>query len=132
MKSKGFDILLDSEGKGIIGCMGVIVLFAAILFMGIKLGPIYYSNYTFEEDLKTVTSRAGARFTSNDTIIDEILNLAKENNINLSRKDAGKNIKIERYAGQVHINVQYFVPVDFIVIQKNLKFQVRLSSFTAG
>lgn len=127
MKSKGTDILHDSEGKGFLGCIAVIVLIAAMIFIGVKLGPIYYSNYQFEEALKTVTSRAGARFISNEKIIEDILSLAGEKNINLKEE----NIKIERYAGQVHIEVRYVVPVDLLVMHKKLEFQIKASSFTA-
>ena len=132
MKSKGFETLRDSEGKGFLGCMGAIVILAAMIFIGIKLGPVYYSNYTFEEDLKTLVSRAGARYTPNETIIIDILESAKENNIHMTHDAARDNIKIERFAGQLHISVQYFVPVDFLIIQKNLKFEIKLSTFTAS
>jgi hypothetical protein len=131
MKSKGSDILLNSEGKGLIGCIGAIILLAALIFVGIKLGPIYYSNFIFEEDIKNVTSRAGARGLKNDVIIEDILELARKNNINLTEKDASKNIKIERYAGMVHIEVLYFVPVDFLVMEKTFKFEITASSFSA-
>ena len=131
MKSTGFNTLRDSEGKGILGCIGIIVLLAAILFVGIKLGPIYYSNYLFEEDLKTVVSRSGARYTPDETIITEVVELAQKNHINLTHENAKNNIKIERFAGQIHISVQYFVPVDFLILRRNLRFQIKLSTFTA-
>ena len=132
MKSKGFNTLRDCEGKGFLGCMLGIILIAAVIFVIVKMGPIYYSNYMFEEDLKTVISRAGARLTTNEQIVKNILDLARKNDINLTPKDVNKNIKIERFAGQIHINVQYFVPVNFLIMQKDLKFQIELSSFTAS
>lgn len=131
MKLKGFDAFLNSEGKGIIGCMGAIILVVVILFMGIKLGPVYYSNFIFEEDVKSVVSRASSHAQNNEAITKDILALAKKNNINLTTKNAHKNIKIERYAGQIHVEIQYFVHVDFLVIEKNLKFEVKTSSFVA-
>jgi hypothetical protein len=132
MKSKGFDTLRDSEGKGFLGCIGAIVVLAAIIFVGIKLGPVYYSNYTFEEGLKTLVSRAGARYTQDEKIVTDILDLAQQNNINLTHENSKDNIKIERYAGQIHINVRYFVPVDFLIMRRNLKFEIKLSTFTAA
>jgi hypothetical protein len=131
MKSNGFDTLRDSEGKGILGCIGAIVLLAAIIFVGIKLGPVYYSNYQFEEDLKTLVSRSGARYTPDQQIIIEVVELAQKNHINLTHENAKNNIKLERFAGQLHISVQYFVPVDFLIIRRNLRFQIKLSTFTA-
>ena len=132
MKSTGFNTLRDSEGKGILGCIGIIVLLAAILFVGIKLGPVYYTNYTFEEELKTVVSRAGARYVPNEKIVIDILELAQQNNINLTHENSKDNIKIERFAGQIHINVRYYVPVDFLIMRRNLKFEIKLSTFTAS
>ena len=130
MKSTDFNTLRDSEGKGILGCIGAIVLFAAIIFVGIKLGPIYYSNYLFEEDLKTLVSRAGARYIPDDTIITEAVELAQKNHINLTHENAKNNIKIERIAGLLHITVQYSVPVDFLILRRNWRFQIKLSTFT--
>jgi hypothetical protein len=131
MKLEGSDILLNSEGKGLIGCIGAIILLAVLVFAGIKLGPIYYTNFIFEEDIKNVTSRAGARGLKNDIIIEDILELARRKDINLTKENASKNITIERYAGMVHIEVRYFVPVDFLVMEKNFEFEIKASSFSS-
>lgn len=132
MKLKDTGLLLNTEGKGFLGCMLGIVLTAAIIFAAIKLGPVYYSNYMFEEELKNITSDAGARFRPNDTIITEIVNTAKKFDITIKAADTNKNIKIERFAGQIHITVRYYVPVDFLVFRKTFKFEIKNSSFTAS
>lgn len=131
MKIKGSAILSDSEGKGFLGCMVAIVLLAAMIFAAVKLGPIYYSNYMFEDELKSITSEAGARFIDNEEITRQILDAARKLNIRITPEDAKKDIKIERFAGQIHITVQYFVPVDFLIFQKTFEFQSKNSSFTA-
>jgi hypothetical protein len=127
MKLKGLDGLVNSEGKGILGCMTAIVLLGLAIFLGIKLGPIYYSNFTFEADLKTEVSRAGSRFIDNDSIVKDVLDLAKKNEVHVTKE----GIRIERFAGQVHITVQYSVPVDFAVLERDINFQIKVSSFTA-
>ena len=132
MKIKGSGKLMNDEGKGLIGCIAAIILLAAMIFAGVKLGPVYYANYIFEEDLKNVTSQAGARFISDENIVDDILKVAREDNINLKQKDAKQNITIQRFAGQIHINVKYYVPIDFLIFKKTLKFEIKLSSFTAA
>ncbi len=131
MKSIDFDTLRDSEGKGFLGCMTAIVVLAALIFVGIKLGPVYYTNYTFEAELETLTSKAGARYTPNEKIIVDILELARQHNIDLTHENAKDNIRIERFAGQLHINVQYFVPVDFLILERRFRFQIKISTFTA-
>jgi hypothetical protein len=118
-------LLSDSEGKGLIGCILSIVLFLLVVFVGILLGPIYYNNYNFESDVKTEVSRAGARSYDNETIIKDIIDLAKRNEIRLT----GENIKVDRYAGQLHLIINYSVPVDFLVIQRDIDFQINVSSF---
>jgi len=125
MKSSVFQDLRSSEGKGIIGCMLAIVLLAAAIYLGIILVPIYYANFNFENDVKTTASRAGARYFDNDQVIKEILTLAKRNEIRLKREA----VKVERFAGQLHIRVNYSVPVDFIILERDLNFKIDASSF---
>jgi len=128
MTPKGPNSMRDSEGKGLLGCLASLVLLGVAIFLGIKLVPIYYSNFNFETDLKTEVSRVGSRFIENEIVIRDILQLAKKNEITLDKQD----IRIERFAGQVHITVDYAVPVDFMVLVHTLKFQIKVSSFTPG
>lgn len=117
--------LRSADGKGLIGCMVAIVLFAVVIYLAIVLGPIYYSNFNFESGIKTTASRAGSRFFSNEQIVAEIMDLAKRDEIRIKKE----NIEIDRFAGQVHIKVYYSVPVDFIVFDRNLDFEIEASSF---
>jgi len=128
MRSKGPRILHDSEGKGLIGCVIFIVLFAIAIFLAITLGPIYYSNYSFESELKTEASRAGSHFIDDETVMKDVLDLAKRNEIQLARED----IKLERFAGQLHITVHYAVPVDLLITRRNLNFDITASSFVGA
>lgn len=117
--------LRDPQGKGMIGCMFFIVLAAVAIYLAILLGPVYYANYSFESQLETEASRAGAKFLDNDSIIKDVLDLAKRNEIRLKERD----IRIERFAGQIHIDVNYTVPVDFAFFKKDINFNVEASSF---
>lgn len=117
--------LRSSEGKGLVGCMVAIVLFAVVIYLAIVLGPVYYSNFSFENGIKTTATRAGTRFFTNDQIVIEIMELAKRDEINISKE----NIEIDRFAGQVHIRVYYSVPVNFIVFERDLDFEIEASSF---
>jgi len=125
MKTSLLRELRSSEGKGVIGCLLSIVMLAVAIYLGIVLFPIYYSNFNFENDVKTVASRAGAHFLDNQQITKDILSLAKKNEIRIKRED----IKLERFAGQLHIRVDYSVPVDFIVMERALNFKIEASSF---
>jgi len=125
MKSLRLQILRDCEGKGLTGCLTALVLLGCTVYLAFTVGPIYYSNYNFESDLKTEVSRAGAHFYDDETVIRDVLDLGKKNEIRLEKQ----NVRIDRFAGQMHVNVNYSVPVDFGVMQKNLAFQLTASSF---
>jgi hypothetical protein len=125
MKPNGLRSLRDSEGKGLVGCLIFIVLTCVAIFMAIQLGPIYYANFNLEAEVKTEVSRAGARFLDDETVAKDIIDMAKRNDIRLDRK----NIKVQRFAGQVHIEVNYSVPIDFIIMQRDLSFHIKESSF---
>jgi hypothetical protein len=126
MKSKSLRRLFyESEGKGLIGCFLSIVLLLAAAFFAITLGPVYYNNLNFESDVKTEVSRAGARFFDNEAVIKNVMDLARRNEIRLSRE----NIQVERYAGQVHIKLEYSVPVDLLVTERDWTFKINVSSF---
>ena len=121
----GLRNLRDSDGKGITGCLLFLVLIGIAVVLAIGLGPIYYSHSRFEAAVKTEVSRAGSQSLNDDAIIDSILALAENNKIGITRK----NILIERFAGQVHAEVRYTVPVSFIFFTRDIGFQIQASSF---
>jgi len=51
--------------------------------------------------------------------------MAKNNDIPLEKE----NIKIQRLAGQIVIDVNYSVLVDFVIFERDLNFNIRASSF---
>ena len=105
--------------------MVALVLFAVAIYLGITVGPIYYANFNFENGIKTTASRAGAHFFTDEQIVTEILDLAKRDEIRIKKE----NISVDRYAGQVHIQVNYSVPVNFVLFDRDLNFKVEASSF---
>ncbi len=125
MKSPGPRIVRDTEGKGILGCIFMTVLIGVAIFLAIKLGPIYYSNYNLDSEIKDEVSRAGAHLYDDDRVAADIMAMAKRNDIRLKRED----IQVQRFAGQIHIKVDYFVPVDFLVLQHDMSFSIKASSF---
>ncbi len=124
MRSNGVS-LRACEGKGLFGCMVFLILLTAAIIVALKLGPIYYTNYSFESDVRTEASRAGARFLDDETIVKDLMALGKKNEIRIKKE----NIIIDRFAGQIHIEVHYAVPVDFIFFRRHLNFKIKTSSF---
>jgi hypothetical protein len=121
-------ILRECEGKGLVGCSVFIVLMGVAIVLAVRLGPIYYANFNFESDIKTEASRAGARFTDDETITRDVLAMAKRNDIRLKRE----NIKVDRFAGQIHIEVRYAVPVDYLFFERDVNFHIKASSFVGS
>jgi hypothetical protein len=115
----------NSEGKGAVGCILFLALAAAATVAGIRLVPLYYSVKSFETDVKTEVSRAGANFYSDEILVKNVLDLARRNELRVKRED----VKLERFAGQVFLTIQYNTPVDFVVFQRNVNFNIKASSF---
>lgn len=120
-----FKGLRDSAGKGMIGCIIFLLVIGTAIFLALRLGPLYYSNHNFKSDIETEVSRAGAKSLKNEVIVDNILATAKMYGIEISPDD----ITVDRFAGQVHVEVNYAVPINFALFQRGLKFHIESSSF---
>ena len=125
MKQDSVWNLRKQDGKGMVGCMFALVLLFVGGIAGIRLFPPYYAHKSFQTDVATEVSRAGAQFLDDETVMKNILAMAGRNEIQLKRD----NVKLERFAGQLHVTVRYSVPVDFIVFKRNMEFEARASSF---
>jgi hypothetical protein len=121
----GFRGLRGSDGKGILGCLLILVLIGIVIVLAIGIGPVYYSHNKFEAAVQAEVSRAGSQSLNDEVIIHSILAAAESNKIGLTPK----NIMVERYAGQVHIEVNYTVPVSFVFFVRDIHFQIQASSF---
>jgi hypothetical protein len=116
------------EGKGSLGCIVSIFLVIIIIFVSFKLGPPYFSHYEFKGEVKHAVSRYGARAISDENIKKDLINLAEKNKVLLKNE----NIQIRRFAGQLILNVEYSIPVDFLILKRDISFKVEESSFTAS
>lgn len=118
----------SAEGKAAAGCLFYVLLLGIATFIGIRVVPLYYAYTSLESDVKTEVAHAGAHSFDDETIIKDILDLARRNEISLT----ADNVKVDHSAGQVRIVIRYSVPVDFIVCRRTLNFEIRVSSFAAG
>ncbi len=117
--------LCEPAGRALLGCLFFLALTAIAGVLGFKLGPVYYSNSSFESAVKTEIARAGARYLDDETIVNDVIDLARRDDIRLKRED----ITLERFAGQVHLTVRHSVPVDFVLFEHTLNFECKASSF---
>jgi hypothetical protein len=114
----------DNEGKGTLGCIITLLLLAIATVATIRIGPPYFAFKSFEADLKKEASKAGANAYDDETIIKNVVDLARRNEIRLQKED----VTVERYAGQVHVTVRYSLPLDLFFYQHNINMDVRVSS----
>lgn len=117
--------LREHEGKGTVGCLFFLLVAAIVIFLVVRVGPVYYANKSLEADVRTEASRAGANFLSDESIIKNVLDLARRNEIRIKRE----NVKLERFAGQMFITIEYSIPVDLIVTERTMNFKIKASSF---
>jgi len=117
-------VLKGCDGKGVLGCLATLVLLSAAAFVGVKIGPTYFAYKGLEADVKTEVSRAGAHFFSDQTIVENILDVAKKNSVPLRKED----VKVEHIGGQLHVVVDYSVPVDLILVATTINFEIKASS----
>jgi len=114
-----------SEGKGKIGCVLTILLMVTLTLIVLRLGPFYFAFKSFESDLKRDVSRAGANGWDDETIMKDVLDLSKRNSLGLTRDD----VKVERFAGQVQVTVQYTFELDLFLYQRPFTLDAQVSSF---
>ncbi len=115
----------SQEGKGTGGCLVFLALLALSGVIAVRAVPPYYAYKSLETDVKTEVSRAGANFYDNESIIRNVLSLAKKNEIRIKRS----NVKLDRFAGQIHVRVQWTEEIDFLVYPYDMTFRIKASSY---
>ncbi len=118
-------VLMSSEGKGTLGCLVSILLLGALVIFCQRVGPPYFSYKSLQGDVDTEISKAGSHFFTDEVLIQNILDVAKKNEVRLKRED----IKVDRLAGQVQVSFQYSVPVDLLIFEHTFEFKIKASSY---
>lgn len=124
-KRSAIHFLKNCEGKGALGCLFLLVLLGVMILFAAQAGPPYFAYRSMEGDVRTEVSRAGAHLYSNDVLVQNILDLARKNEIRIKKED----IKVERFAGQIQVLIHYALPVDFIFFAHTFDFDIKASSF---
>ena len=117
--------LRSAQGAGASGCIVFLLVAAVVAFFAVRVGPVYYANKSLEADVRTEASRAGANFLDDETVMRNIMELARRNEVRITRD----NVKLERFAGQIYITITYSVPIDLVVTQRTFNFKIAASSF---
>jgi len=101
--------------------LGILVL-VAIAFVGIKIIPPYFSNYEFEDAIKTEALQGTYSSRSEDDIREAILRRAREYDIPVTAKQIRVSRTGSNGAGSLWIEADYTVPLDLPGYSTTLQF----------
>jgi len=100
----------------------VIALFGLVGLVCFKLIPPYFSNYEFEDSIKTESIQATYTSRSEDDIRDAVVKEARNYDIPLT----AKQVKVSRVGGlgtgSLNIEADYSVPIDLPGYSTTLEF----------
>lgn len=106
------------RGGGGVKLFLTLALLAAMIFAGVKILPIYVSNYQMQDAIESEARFAiGNRLGSKD-IRDNIWKKVNEIGIPADQD----NLKVTANQGAVQISLDYSVPVDLLVYKFTLDF----------
>jgi len=108
---------------GTVKAMVGVVLIAAVVYAAFQIVPPELSNYSFQDDLRTIALSTGANpHTTDQVLIEEVMKKAGEHQIPL----APEQITIQRIgsvgAPAVYVAADYTVPVTLPGYQFTLHF----------
>ena len=115
----------NCEGKGALGCLISLALLGAGIYVGIQVGPPYFAYKSLQTDVSTEVSRAGAHFLNDEVLTQNVLDVARKNEIQLKKED----VQVQRIAGKVFVTIQYDIPVDLLLTKRTFHFEIKSSSF---
>jgi ABC-type transport system involved in cytochrome bd biosynthesis fused ATPase/permease subunit len=114
----------NQRGAGNFKLVATLAIVALLIFLSIKLGPPYFSDYELKEDLDSIARLATyAQNKTPDDIKKDIIAKAKEDDVELTEEQ----VEVERTPNGVNLAVKYSVHVEILGQSKDLKF-----SHTAG
>jgi hypothetical protein len=111
----------NHRGSGNFKLVATLAILALLIFLSVKLGPPYFANYEFKEDLDSMARLA--TYAQNKTAEDlkqDVIAKGKEDDVLLKDDD----VVVERTPNGVNIKVNYSVHVDVLGQGKDLKFEI--------
>jgi hypothetical protein len=105
-----------------------VVFVLILLFIGVKIVPVYFAKYEMQDAIETETRFAYSGYPkrSVDDIREEVWRKAQDLGIP-AQKDA---VQVELGNGSVAIGIQYSVPIDLLFYQFTLEFNPHADNHT--
>jgi hypothetical protein len=95
------------RGESNIGCLFGLILLAIAIFIAYKMIPVKVKAADLKQTITDEAKMAGTH--NNELIMKSILAKAQENRLPVTEE----NVKITRASGEITVEVEYDVPIDF-------------------
>ena len=102
------------------GLIVSLLVLASIVFLALRLLPPYISNYECEQAVQALALQATYTNMSEDDIMKSVISKADGYGIELEPHQ----VKVHKAEGTVDITAHYAVPVDLMVSQVELHFEL--------
>ncbi|MGH9340494.1 MAG: hypothetical protein ACRD1R_13110 [Acidobacteriota bacterium] len=121
---------MNERGEGRLGCIFVLLLTIAFVFLAYQVAPVYLDKVEFEEDLSRIIGRAGADNWSSQVIREQILDLAEMRNFKISQDE----IQITRSSAlrqtpELKVSLTYRRPIELAGYSYTFEFESTSSTF---
>ncbi len=107
------------RGASRLGCLLSVVLFGVLLYLGLRVGKVYFRYYEYRDAMKQEvrfrTSQTDVQITTRLQAIADSLGLPEE---------AG-DVTVTRSGGQITVEAQYVEVVDLRVTRRVIRFEPR-------
>lgn len=110
----------EQRGGSKLNTLITIVIVGALIFIAVKIVPVYVNNYEFQDSIESESrfALAGYPKKSADDIRDDVFKKAQDLGIPAKAEDIQVTVNNE----DVDIDLNYSVPIDLAVYQFNLQF----------
>lgn len=109
---------LRDRGEGFLKLILALLVFAALIFTGVKVVPVYFNSSQLADYIKDRAVQATTENVEPDVIQAEVVHYARELGLPVS----ADNVSITSDPGMISIKLDYTVPVDLEVVTWNLHF----------
>jgi len=108
----------SQRGEGKLRAIVYTVILVTLVFLAIKLVPLYVAEYQLQDKMNEQAKFAIVNHYTEDQIRDILFKVIQDLDIPAKRDD----IKLTSTSHGVSVSVSYTVPVDFLVYQANITF----------
>jgi hypothetical protein len=112
------------KGAGALKAIIWTAIIAMVLYVGVKVTPLLFAEYEFQDGIQTIARMASVNRPSADKIRQSVLTESVKDELQIAPED----IHVESAGGNIRISADYSVVVDLKVYQWTLNFHPTASN----